>query len=101
MAFLLAATAAPFGAFGTANDYGTMLLIDTQPAEGVSRSALMAKARADAAAFILENTPMDTTDLPGYAEINSLAQNGKSVDFKRQAKVFAHNRRFFLTRYVC
>lgn len=100
IAFLLAATAAPFGTLGTSIDYGTMLLVDTQPKEAISRSALMAQAKANAAAFILENTPMDTTALPHYAELNLLAPTGKSADFRRQAKIFCHNRRFFLTRYV-
>ena len=98
MAFLLAATASPLGKLGTAYDYRSMLLSNTVPDGMKDIKEVRARARADIAAFILENTPMDTTQLPHYAIINEMAKKGKAADFKRQAKIFAHNRRVFLTR---
>ena len=100
IAFLLAASANPMGTMGTVVDFRDMLNKGV-PKGAETLQVVKAKARADAAAFILENTPMDTTALPHYSIINSLAQQGKSADFQRGAKVFSHNRRFFLTRYVC
>jgi hypothetical protein len=98
IAFLLAAMAFPLGTTIHQMRSQTIVLTATNRDEMLLFSKT--KARADAAAFILAHTPLDTTALPHYTEVNSEAEHGNLADFHDVAKIFSHNRRYYLTRFV-
>jgi len=101
VAFLLAASVAPLGVV-----MGFALQVTERP-NGVAELSntrkdmterLKLQARYNVMAFLLAGTPMDTSEVPQYEQINKEAREGSVEVFNGTARTYCHNRRFFLTQ---
>ncbi|OBT64927.1 hypothetical protein VE03_05679 [Pseudogymnoascus sp. 23342-1-I1] len=99
VAFCLTAMASPLGNV-VKDAYQAFATSTNLPHPDISQ--VKRRARADVAAYLVENSGVDTLSSPEYAPLLALAQSSEySGDTERAnhaAKIFSHNRRFYLTQ---
>ncbi|KAL5347944.1 hypothetical protein ACLOAV_007356 [Pseudogymnoascus australis] len=98
VAFCLTAMASPLGNV-VRDAYQGFVTSTNLPHPDISQ--VKRRARADVAAYLIENSGVDTVSSPEYAPLLELAQSSEySGDAERAnhaAKILSHNRRFYLT----